>query len=67
MNGLMTTAQEPRVVSASREIAAGPVSHLAAGQPRRVPETVVVVFGQVGSLKRRVVIAGGRDGWPRKH
>jgi hypothetical protein len=31
------------------------------------PETVVVVFGQVGSLKQRVVIAGGQGGWPQKH
>jgi hypothetical protein len=36
------------------------------GQPRGVPETVVVVFGQVGSLKQRVVIAGGQGGRPQK-
>jgi hypothetical protein len=37
------------------------------GQPRGVPETVVVVFGQVGSLKQRVILPGGQGGWPQKH
>jgi hypothetical protein len=37
------------------------------GQPRGMPETVVAVFGQVGSLKQRVILPGGQGGWPQKH
>ena len=33
----------------------------------RVPETVVVVLGEVGSLEQRVILPGGQGGWPQKH
>ncbi len=33
----------------------------------RVPETVVVVLGEVGPLEQRVILPGGQGGRPQKH
>jgi ATP-binding cassette subfamily C protein CydCD len=37
------------------------------GQRRGVPETVVVVLGEVGPLEQRVILPGGQGGRPQKH
>jgi hypothetical protein len=37
------------------------------GQTRGVPETVVVVLGEVGPLEQRVILPGGQGGRPQKH
>jgi len=37
------------------------------GQPRGVPETVVVVLGEAGPLEQRVILPGGQGGWPQQH